>query len=218
MRVWVRDVADGAEHIIEGSHWLNAIGRIPNSDSLKLESVGFETDARGFIVVNEALETTAPGIWALGDVNGKGAFTHTSYHDYEIVRDNLLHGRDRKWTDRTMAYSLFVDPPLGRVGMSENEARESDRNVLISVKPMAHMGRAIEQDETTGFIKVLVDADTEQFLGAAALGFHCDEVIQVISFYMATGASYRPMMEALPIHPTIAEFMPTILSELTPLE
>jgi len=136
----------------------------------------------------------------------------------EIVRDNLLHGRNRKWTDRTLAYNLYIDPPLGRVGMTENEARESGRKVLMATKPMSHIGRAIEQAETAGLMKVLVDADSEQFLGAAVLGFHGDEVIQVISYYMATGASYKPMMEALPIHPTIAEFMPTILGELAPLE
>jgi pyruvate/2-oxoglutarate dehydrogenase complex dihydrolipoamide dehydrogenase (E3) component len=217
VRVHIRNNADGANHVVTGSHLLNAIGRVPNTDKLNLESVGIQANERGFIEVNEQLETTAPNIYALGDINGKGAFTHTSYHDYEIVRDNLLHGRQRKWTDRTPAYSLFIDPPLGRVGMSEKEARASGRKVLMAVKPMSHIGRAIEQAETAGFIKLLVDADTEQFLGAAVLGFHGDEVIQVISYYMATGATYRIMMEALPIHPTIAEFLPTILGELAPL-
>ena len=218
IRAYVREDEDGNEHVIEGSHWLNAIGRIPNTDKLNLESVGIDTTDRGFVVVDEYLETTAPNVYALGDINGKGAFTHTSYQDYEIVRDNLLHGRDRKWTDRTMAYALYTDPPLGRVGMSEKEARESGRNVLMAVQPMNRIGRAIEQDETTGLIKVLIDADSERFLGAAALGFHCDEVIQVISFYMATGASYIPMKEALPVHPTVAEFLPTILGNLEPLD
>jgi pyruvate/2-oxoglutarate dehydrogenase complex dihydrolipoamide dehydrogenase (E3) component len=217
VKAHICDDADGREHTVTGSHWLNAIGRVPNTDRLNLDAVGVETTERGFIVVDEQLATTAPGIYALGDVNGKGAFTHTSYHDFEIVRDNLLHGRSRRWTDRTMAYSLFTDPPLGRVGMSEQEARASGRNVLMAVKPMSRIGRAIEQDETAGLIKLLVDADTEQFLGAAVLGFHGDEVIQAISYFMATGASYRVMMEALPIHPTIAEFLPTILGELAPL-
>ncbi len=217
VRVYVRDDADGREHVISGSHWLNAVGRIPNTDKLNLESVGVELDKRGFVVVNEQLESSAAGIYALGDINGKGAFTHTSYHDYEIVRDNLLHGRARKWTERTMAYNLYTDPPLGRVGMTEKEARESGRKVLMATKPMSRIGRAVEQAETAGLIKLLVDADSEQFLGAAVLGFHGDEVIQVISYYMATGATYRPMLEALPIHPTIAEFLPTILSELAPL-
>lgn len=217
VRVFVRHDDDGSEHIITGSHWLNAVGRIPNTDKLNLASVGVEVDSRGFIIINEMLETTAPGIYALGDVNGKGAFTHTSYQDYEIVRDNLLHGRQRKWTDRVSAYALFTDPPLGRVGMSEKEARQSGRRVLMAIKPMSKIGRAVEQSETDGLIKLLVDADTEQFLGAAVLGFHGDEVIQAISYFMATGASYKIMMETLPIHPTVAEFLPTILGELAPL-
>ena len=217
IRAHIRHDDDGRVVVVTGSHWLNAIGRVPNTDSLNLESVGVATDKRGFITVNEQLETTAPSIYALGDVNGKGAFTHTSYQDYEIVRDNLLHGRTRKWTDRVASYALFTDPPLGRVGMSEKEARESGRNVLMAIKPMAKIGRAVEQSETDGLIKLLVDADTEQFLGAAVLGFHGDEVVQAISYFMATGAKYQIMMETLPIHPTIAEFLPTILGELAPL-
>ncbi len=217
VRVFIRNEVTGQEQTITGSHWLNAIGRIPNSDQLNLETVGIETDGRGFIKVNEYLETTAAGVYALGDVNGKGAFTHTAYQDYEIVRDNLLFGRQRKWTNRITTYALFTDPPLGRVGLSEKEARQSGRRVLMAIKPMSRIGRAIEQAETDGFIKLLVDADTEQFLGAAVLGLHGDEVIQSISYFMATQASYRVMMETLPVHPTIAEFLPTILSELAPL-
>lgn len=217
VRLHVRNQADGSQQVITGTHLLNAVGRIPNSDSLNLGAVGVETDPRGFVVVNEFLETTAPEVYALGDVNGKGAFTHTSYQDFEIVRDNLYSGRTRKWTDRVSAYALFTDPPLGRVGLSEAEARASGRRVLIATKAMKSIGRAIEQAETDGFIKLLVDADTELIVGAAVLGFHGDEVIQAISYFMATGASYRVMMDTLPIHPTIAEFLPTILSELQPL-
>lgn len=218
IRAYIRHDADGSEHVITGSHWLNAIGRVPNTDQLNLEAVGVEIDERGLVMVNEYLETTAPGIYALGDMNGKGAFTHTSYHDYEIVRDNLLHGRRRKWTDRNPIFALFTDPPLGRVGMTEKEARQSGRNVLMATKPVNRMSRAKEQSETDGLIKLLIDADTEQFLGAAVLGLHGDEVIQVIGYFMATGASYQVMMEALPVHPTIAEFLPTILSELAPIQ
>lgn len=210
--------ANGDAVTVTGSHLLNAVGRIPNTDALALNAVGVQVDERGQVVVDDRLCTTAAGIYALGDINGKGAFTHTAYHDFEIVRDNLLHGRQRSWRDRTPAYNLYTDPPLGRVGMSEGEARKSGRPVLMAVKPMRKIGRAVEQDETAGFIKLLVDAETKQFLGAAVLGFHGDEVIQAISYYMATKASYTLMMEALPIHPTIAEFLPTILAELRPLE
>lgn len=172
---------------------------------------------RGYILTDEHLQTNIPGIWAMGDVNGRGAFTHTSYQDYEIVLDNL-NGGNRKVTDRIMAYALYIDPPLGRVGMSEKEARKSGRNVLMAIKPMSHIGRALEQGETYGLIKLLVDADTEQFLGAAVLGFHGDDVIQIISYFMYTGASYKVMQNALPIHPTVGEFLPTILGELKRLE
>lgn len=209
--------ADGTQSTISGSHLLVAVGRTPNSDKLNLDSVGVETNERGYIITDEYLQTTVPGIWAMGDVNGRGAFTHTSYQDFEIVWDNF-NGGTRKVTDRNMAYALYIDPPLGRVGMTEREARESGKNVLIATKPMSHIGRALEQGETQGMIKLLVDADTEQFLGAAVLGFHGDDVIQIISYYMATGASYKHMQNALPIHPTIGEFMPTILGELAPLE
>lgn len=206
----------GGQHTLSGSHLLVAVGRRPNSDQLNLQSVGITVDRRGYIQTTDTLQTSADGVWALGDVNGRGAFTHTSYHDYEIVRDNL-RGEQRKVSDRNMAYAMYTDPPLGRVGMSEREARESGRVVLLAKKLMSHIGRALEQGETQGFIKLLVDAETEQFLGATVLGFHGDDVIQVISYFMATGASYKVMQRALPIHPTISEFFPTILSELQPL-
>jgi pyruvate/2-oxoglutarate dehydrogenase complex dihydrolipoamide dehydrogenase (E3) component len=216
VRLVVRN-GDGSEQVVEGTHWLNAVGRVPNTDKLNLESVGVQVDARGMVVVDEGLQTTAPGIYALGDINGKGAFTHTAYYDFEIVRDNLLFGQSRRVSERTMAYSLFTDPPLGRVGMSEKDARASGRKVLMAKRLMSSIGRAIEQAETTGFIKLLVDAESERILGATVLGYHGDDVVQAISYYMATGATYHAMRNALPIHPTIAEFLPTILSELAPL-
>ncbi len=208
--------ATGKSEII-GSHLLIAVGRRPNTENLGLESVGVETNDRGYINTNEQLQTNVDGIWAIGDVNGRGAFTHTSYHDHEIVMDTIA-GKDRDVTDRNMAYAMYIDPPLGRVGMSEKEARESGKNVLMTTKPMSDVGRALEQGETFGMMKILVDADTEQFLGATILGFHGDDVVQVVSYFMATGASYKVMKNALPIHPTIAEFFPTLLGELKPLE
>ncbi len=201
---------------VTGSHLLVATGRKPNTDSLNLEAVGVEADERGFIQTNEYLQTNVDGIFAVGDVNGRGAFTHTSYHDHEIVVD-YFNGTYRDVSDRNMAYAMYTDPPLGRVGMSEKEARESGKNVLIATKPMSHMGRALEQGETFGMMKLLVDADTKRFLGAAVLGYHGDDVIQVISYFMATGASVKVMQNALPIHPTIAEFLPTVLGELQPI-
>lgn len=219
--------ADGTIHLtvespdskteITGSHLLVAVGRRPNTEKLGLASVGVETNERGYINTNEQLQTNIEGIWAIGDVNGRGAFTHTSYHDHEIVMDTLA-GIDRQVSERNMAYAMYIDPPLGRVGMSEKEARESGKNVLMTTKPMSHIGRALEQGETFGMIKILVDADTEQFLGATVLGFHGDDVVQVVSYYMATEASYQLMKNALPIHPTISEFFPTLLGELKPLD
>ncbi|PJF23453.1 MAG: mercuric reductase [Phototrophicales bacterium] len=209
--------SDGKQTTISGSHLLVAVGRRPNSNNLNLESVGVKKNERGYIIVDDHLQTTTPGIYALGDVNGKGAFTHTSYYEFEVALDNFKGGH-RSIAERHMAYNLYIDPPLGRVGMSEKEARQSGKNVLIATKPMSHIGRALEQSETFGLIKLLVDADTEQFLGAAVMGYHGDDVIQCISYFMATGASYKAMQHALPIHPTIAEFLPTILGELKPLK
>lgn len=210
------DTPNGSAQVT-GSHLLVAVGRRPNTPKLNLESVGVETNGRGYIVTDEKLRTNVEGIWAVGDVNGRGAFTHTSYHDHEIVMDTI-NGIERDVTQRNMAYAMYIDPPLGRVGMSEKEARESGHNVLMTVKPMRDIGRAIEQGETFGLFKILVDADTEEFLGATVLGYHGDDVVQVVSYYMATGASYQTMKNALPIHPTISEFYPTLLGELKPLE
>ena len=198
--------------VISGSHLLVAVGRRPNSGKLNLESVGVETDARGFISVDEHLRSNIKGIFALGDVNGQGAFTHTSYQDHEVVLDNHTGG-DRTRC-RTIAYAMYIDPPLGRVGMSEREAIASGRPVLKAVKHMADIGRAKEQSETQGFIKLLVDAETQRFLGATVLGYHGDDVVQVISYFMATGVKVSVMKEALPIHPTVSEFFPTMLGEL----
>jgi pyruvate/2-oxoglutarate dehydrogenase complex dihydrolipoamide dehydrogenase (E3) component len=201
---------------VEGSHWLLAVGRKPNSDRLNLASIGLATDGRGFIPTDDALQTAIPGIWALGDVNGRGAFTHTSYHDHQIIVDNLS-GAGRTASARTMAYALYIDPPLGRVGLTEREVRASGRPALMAVKPMNQIGRALEQGETSGLMKLIVDVETERFLGACVFGYQGDDVIQVISHFMATGASYRVMRDALPIHPTIAEFLPSLLNELRPL-
>ncbi|MBI5278699.1 MAG: mercuric reductase [Burkholderiales bacterium] len=201
---------------IAGSHVLVATGRVPNTARLNLPAVGVETDARGYVPTNGKLETNVPGIWALGDINRRGAFTHTSYHDHEIVRANLAGGA-RSADDRTMAYAMFTDPPLGRVGLSETEARASGRRMLMATYDMKDVSRAKEEGETTGFVKLLVDAETGRFAGAAMIGIEADEIIQVISNFMATGASHRVMMDALPVHPTVAEFLPTILRQLKPL-
>lgn len=201
---------------ITGSHLLVATGRLPNTDKLDLASVGVEADARGFIPTNGRLETNVPGIWALGDINKRGAFTHTSYHDHEIVVANHAGGQ-RSADDRITAYAMFTDPPLGRVGLSEAEARASGKRVLVADFKMKDVSRAKEESETTGLVKLLVDADSERFLGAAMVGIHADEIIQVISNFMATGASYRVLQQALPVHPTVAEFLPTILGKLKPL-
>jgi pyruvate/2-oxoglutarate dehydrogenase complex dihydrolipoamide dehydrogenase (E3) component len=202
---------------VEGSHLLVATGRLPNTERLNLAAVGVKTDERGFVPANARLETNVPGIWALGDINKRGAFTHTSYHDHEIALANH-DGGQRSADDRTMAYAMFTDPPLGRVGMSEAEARASGKRILAATFDMKDVSRAKEESETTGLFKLLVDADTERFVGATVLGINGDEIIQVVSNFMATGASWRVMKDALPIHPTIAEFLPTILGKLKPLD
>lgn len=202
---------------INGTHLLAATGRIPNSDRLNINAVGLETDDDGYITVNGKLETNIPGIWALGDVNGRGAFTHTAYRDHEILLANE-EGGNQSVNDRIMTYSVFIDPPLGRVGMSEQDARESGKNVLIATYEMENLTRGVLDGETQGMIKLLVDADTEKFLGAAALCMQGDDVIQVVSYFMHTGASYKIMENALPIHPTVSEFFPTILKQLKPLD
>ncbi len=202
---------------VEGSHLLMAVGRTPNTHDLGLDKCGVELGKRGFIQVDDQLRTTASGIWALGDCNGKGAFTHTSYNDYEIVAANLFDDDPRKLSDRILCYGLFIDPPLGRIGMTEQQARESGRNVLVGVRAMENVGRARERSETDGFIKVLVDADTKEILGAAILGVNGDEVVHTLLTAMYAGAPYTMVSRAVHIHPTVAELLPTTLQDLKPL-
>jgi pyruvate/2-oxoglutarate dehydrogenase complex dihydrolipoamide dehydrogenase (E3) component len=201
-----------------GSHLLLAVGRVPNTDDLGLEKAAVKTDARGYIVVDDELRTNVPGIWALGDANGRGAFTHTSYNDYEIVAANLLDGGRRRVTDRIPAYALYIDPPLGRAGMTEREAKTSGRKVLIGRMMMSRVGRARERGETQGFMKILVDAQTRLILGAALLGIEADEAIHSILDVMYAGAPYTVIQNAVHIHPTVSELIPTLLADLKPLE
>ncbi|MDY0885693.1 FAD-containing oxidoreductase [Dongia soli] len=197
-----------------GSHLLLAVGRRPNTDDLGLDKAGIATDARGYITVDDSLATNVPGIWALGDCNGRGAFTHTAYNDYEIVAANLLDGGNRRVSDRIPAYALYVDPPLGRVGLSETEATRTGRKILVSKRPMTRVGRAVERDETKGFMKVVADAETKQILGAAILGTGGDEAIHGILDMMNAGATYPVLQWAVPIHPTVSELIPTVLGDL----
>lgn len=209
--------AEGGPQAITGSHLLAAVGRRPNTDDLGLQAAGIVTDARGFIEVDEHLRTAVPGIWALGDVNGRGAFTHTSYNDFEIAAANLLDGEQRSVADRIPAYALFIDPPLGRVGMNEAQVRASGRPALVGVMPMTRVGRAKERGETQGFMKVLVDAQTERILGASLLCIEGDEIVHSLLDVMAAGASYRVVQRAVHIHPTVSELIPTLLGQLEPL-
>jgi pyruvate/2-oxoglutarate dehydrogenase complex dihydrolipoamide dehydrogenase (E3) component len=202
---------------IEGSHLLVATGRLPNTEKLNLAAVGVQTDQRGYVPTNGRLETNVPGIWALGDINKRGAFTHTSYHDHEIVVANH-DGGNRSADDRNMCYAMFTDPPFARVGMSEGEARSSGKRVLMATFEMKNVSRAKEESETIGRIKLLVDADTDRFLGAMMVGLNADEILHVFTNFMAAGGTARVMKEALPAHPTVAEFMPTILGRLKPLQ
>lgn len=208
----------GEQHSLPGSHLLLAVGRIPNSDRLNLDAAGVETDSRGFITVNEVMQTNVPHIYALGDINGQGAFTHTSVNDGEIFWDHYSGEGDRQLSDRVMSYAVFVDPPLGRVGMNEKEARQSGRRVLIATRPMRHISRAREKDEMDGLIKLLVDADTEEFLGATILGVGGDEIINMFAPFMLTKQSYKLFRKSVLTHPTVAELLPWILDDLKPLD
>jgi len=206
----------GSEEIT-GSHVLLAVGRMPNTDDLGLDAAGVETDARGQIVVDDALSTNIAGIWALGDVNGRGAFTHTSYNDYEILAANMFDDDARRVSDRIMTYGLFIDPPLGRIGMTEAQVRASGRKALVGKMMMARVGRARERSETQGFMKVLIDAENEKILGAAILGIGGDEVIHSLTDIMYADASYKVIQRATHIHPTVSELVPTMLGDLKPL-
>jgi pyruvate/2-oxoglutarate dehydrogenase complex dihydrolipoamide dehydrogenase (E3) component len=202
---------------VEGTQLLLAVGRVANTEDLGLDRAGVATDARGYITVDDQLETNVPGIYALGDCNGRGAFTHTSYNDFEIVAANLLDGEARKVSDRITAYALFIDPPLGRVGMTETEARRSGRKLLRATRPMARVGRAVEKGEAQGFMKAIVDADTRELLGAAILGLNGDEVVHTLLDVMYARAPYTTITRAMHIHPTVAELVPTLLGDLRPL-
>jgi pyruvate/2-oxoglutarate dehydrogenase complex dihydrolipoamide dehydrogenase (E3) component len=210
------DCAGGAPEV-EGSHVLLAVGRRPNTDDLGLGQAGIEMDGRGYVRVDDRLETSVPGVYALGDVNGRGAFTHTAYNDHEIVADNLLHGASRRVSDRIVTYGLFIDPPLGRVGMTEAEARGSGRNLLVAKRLMTRVGRAVERGETQGFMKAIVDADSQEILGAVILGVGGDEAIHTFTDTMYAGAPYTVLQRAVHIHPTVAELIPTLLGSLRPM-
>lgn len=203
---------------VEGSHLLVAIGRRPNTDDLGLEKAGVKLDARGYIEVDDELRTSAPGIWALGDCNGRGAFTHTSYNDYEIVAANLLDNDSRRVSDRITAYALYTDPPLGRAGLSQAEARGTKRPTLVANWSMARVGRAVERGETEGFMRILIDRDSKQIVGASLLGLNADEVVHEILDLMYAKAPYTILQRAMHIHPTVSEYLPTMLGSLTPLE
>ena len=210
------DCVDGSKEVV-GSHLLLAVGRVPNTHDLGLDRAGVKMDPRGFIVVDDQLQTNVPGIWAIGDCNGRGAFTHTSYNDYEIVAANLLDGGARKISDRIPTYALFIDPPLGRAGMTEREARAAGKKTLAGRLDMKRVGRARERSETLGFMKLVVDADSERILGAAMLGIEGDEVVQSILDLMYAGVSYKQIERAMYIHPTVMEYLPTLVGNLEPV-
>jgi pyruvate/2-oxoglutarate dehydrogenase complex dihydrolipoamide dehydrogenase (E3) component len=209
------DCVEGPPEAI-GTHVLLAVGRRPNTDDLGLDKAGVATDTRGYITVNEDLSTNVPGIWALGDCNGRGAFTHTAYNDFEIVAANLLDGEHRELRQRVPAYALYVDPPLGRVGVTEAQARANSHQLLIGKRPMSRVSRAVEKGETKGFMKVVADATTRRILGAAILGTGGDEAIHGLLDIVNAGVPYDVLQRAVPIHPTVSELIPTLLSEMKP--
>ncbi len=203
--------------LAEGSHVLLAVGRVPNTQDLGLDAAGIATDERGYIQVDEQCRTSVEGVWALGDANGRGAFTHTSYNDYEIVTANLFDDDPRRLADRIPCYALFIDPPLGRAGMNEAQARASGRRVLAGKMPMTRVGRAREAGETQGFLKVLVDAESQELLGASLLGLNADEIVHALLDVMYAKKPYTTIQRAVHIHPTVSELVPTLLGSLAPL-
>jgi pyruvate/2-oxoglutarate dehydrogenase complex dihydrolipoamide dehydrogenase (E3) component len=205
---------DGTAQTVQGSHLLVAAGRVPNTDKLNLAAAGVQTNERGYIPVNDVLQSNVPHIYALGDVNGEGAFTHTSVNDGQIFWDHYSGTGDRKLADRNPIYAMYIDPPLGRVGMDEQAARRSDRPILMATKPMSEISRAIEKDETTGLVKIFVDAESEQIVGATVFGTGGDEIISLFATFMMTKQSYKVFQRAVLPHPTVAELMPFILEGL----
>lgn len=216
--VCISVITEDRRNSIEGSHLLIALGRSPNSLELDLSAAGLDADARGFIPVDDHLRTKVPGIWAIGDINGRGGFTHTSYNDFEVVANNLIDGGNRSISNRIPVYGLFTDPPLGRIGMTETEVRQSGRAAMIATYPMARVARAHERGETQGLMKVLVDSHSRKILGAAILGIEGDEVVHSLLQLMAAGTPYEQMMQTVHIHPTVSELIPTMLAGLKPLE
>lgn len=208
---------DGVIKSVKGTHLLIAVGRLPNSDRLNLAAAGVATNSHGYISVNETMQTNVPHIFAVGDINGEGAFTHTSVNDGEIFYDFYTGTGDRKLSERNLIYAMFVDPPLGRIGINEKEARASNKNILMATRPMSRISRAREKDETDGLIKIFVDADTEEFLGVTILGIGGDEIINIFAPFMLTKASYKLFRRAVFTHPTVAELLPWILDDLKPL-
>ncbi len=205
--------SEGSPAVI-GSHVLLAVGRRPNTDDLGLDAAGIAVDGKGYIVTDDQLRTSVPGVWALGDCNGRGAFTHTAYNDFEIVADNLLDGADRRTGDRVAAYALYTDPPLGRVGLTEADARRRGRRILVGQRPMTRVSRAVEKGETQGLMKIIVDADDDTVLGGAILGSGGDEAIHSILDMIHAGVPWPTLRRAMHIHPTVAELIPTLLAEL----
>lgn len=199
---------------IEGTHLLMAVGRVPNTDSLSLEKAGVETDDRGYIEVDEGLKTSNPRVWALGDCNGKGAFTHTAYNDFEIVADNLLDGQSRKWTDRIPVYALYTDPPLGRVGMNDSAIREAGLESLTGKRPMTRVARAVEKGETAGFLKVHVEVSSRRILGASLLGVSADEAVHSLIDAVYARTTVEEFRRRVRIHPTVSELLPTVMEGL----